>query len=77
MRTKRAVALQYFLPKQRRNDRMNIQQLVLKKKPIFDRKKFVDEDRDEKIHATLRNQTKDSSVYESNNSMEASIKNSR
>ena len=38
--TRGAVALRYFLSRRHRIDRLNIQQLILKKKPIFEKKKL-------------------------------------
>ena len=38
--TRGAVALRYFPSRRHRNDRLNIQQLILKKKPIFEKKKL-------------------------------------
>ena len=40
IRTIGAVALRYFPSRRRKNDRLAMQQLTLKKKPIFERKEF-------------------------------------
>ena len=46
MQTGGAVALQCFSSGHHKNDRLNKQQLMLKQKPFFERKKIVDGDLD-------------------------------
>ena len=59
--TRSAVALQNFPSRWHQNDRLNIQQLILTKKSIFE-KIIVDGNLDERIQANVRNKTRDSSV---------------
>ena len=51
--TRRSIALHYFPSRRHRNDKLNMQQLILKKERIFERKVF-DGDLDRRIQANIR-----------------------
>ena len=70
--TKGAVVLRYSPWRRHRNDRLNIQHLILEKKLIVE-KKIVDGDLDGRIQANVRKKTSDFSVLEVCSSTEASI----